>query len=109
MTTHIGNKIKEVFEASGLKAGFLANQLNTSIRSVYYDFEKDTLPSDRISAYCRILSFNFYEFIEVSEGLKPSPLLPSKRVMICIEVDQSLQVALFGLDLEDILKTAIGK
>jgi len=39
MELTIGKKIKEVFENSGLKPAFVATELNTSIRNLYYDFD----------------------------------------------------------------------
>lgn len=91
MELTIGKKIKEVFENSGLKPAFVATELNTSIRNLYYDFEKDTLPTDRLNGWCKVLNFNFYNFVMQAAGIE-APLVAEPAAVY--EKKQALKISL---------------
>lgn len=100
MSTQIGQKIKEVFESSGLKPAHVASVLHSTVRNTYYDFERDSIGTDRLAAWSKALNYNFFKWLVEAEGIElpivqePSVQYKEKKrvkVSIIIELDDENQ------------------
>ena len=74
MKIEIGQKIREVFEASNLKLTDFADQLGTVRQNVYRIFKKSHLDSGLLLKISRVLNHNFFQYYQLpGEGDSPSP------------------------------------
>lgn len=69
MSTQIGQKLKQVFEESGLKPAHVAKSLHSTVRNMYYDFERDSIGTDRLAAWSKALNYNFFKWLVEAEGI----------------------------------------
>ncbi len=68
----LGEKIKEVFEAKGIKLIDFADQIGTVRQNVYRLFERDSLDSDLLYKISQVLDYDFFQHYQVSPANKPS-------------------------------------
>jgi hypothetical protein len=59
---HIGKKIEEVFNKSGMKLAHFAKALNTVPRNIYLIFQKDDLKMSQLEKISQILNHDFLQY-----------------------------------------------
>ena len=59
---HIGEKIKEIFEKSGMTVSEFGRRLNSSRENVYGIFKRKSIDTDLLVKISHVLDFNFFSF-----------------------------------------------
>lgn len=59
---HIGEKIKEVFEATGLSVTEFARRIDTSRENVYGIFTRKSIDTDLLLKITQVLDHNFFSY-----------------------------------------------
>lgn len=72
MKIHIGEKIKEIFEARGMKISEFANRINTVRQNVYKIFKKNDINTELLLKISRVLEYDFFRHY-ISENLAFNP------------------------------------
>ena len=68
MKVHIGNRIKEAYDKSGLKMSVFSSQIGMSYRNLYKVFEKENINTDLLEKIGDVLNYNFFQlYIEDKE------------------------------------------
>jgi transcriptional regulator with XRE-family HTH domain len=92
MEVHIGEKIAQVFQESGIKITELAKRMNTSQRNLYSIFKRKTITVDMLKEVSEALNYDFFELYSTSKSevaepeIKYSKATPTPIKMI-IELD----------------------
>lgn len=93
---HIGKKIEEVFNQSGMKLGHFAKALNTVPRNIYMIFQKDDLKMSQLEKISQVLNHDFLQyFIKKEEGEKPKETREGVHITFFIDgTEETLKKAL---------------
>ena len=107
MSTHIGAKIKEVFERSGMTVTELAKRVKTTRQNVYGIFERSSIDTALLQRLGEALHHDFFKYYINDPSLPNSedPLTPYKKekkrkIVLQIEIEEENQ--------NEILKLALG-
>jgi len=102
---HIGHKIKQIFDTSGMSVSELARRIQTTRQNVYGIFERssiDTALLDRISI---ALNYDFFKLFvkktEMAAAEKQEDYTSQRSRMV-------LQIEISNDNLEEILKLSLG-
>jgi hypothetical protein len=70
---HIGKKIEEVFNNSGMRISHFARAINTVPRNVYMIFEKPDIKTSQLQRIGKVLNHDFFKYYvqEEEEDSKP--------------------------------------
>lgn len=70
MSIHIGKIIHEFIESKGLKAKFVAKEINISESSVYKIYLRETIDIDKLIKFSQFLQTNLFVYYLEQEPLK---------------------------------------
>jgi transcriptional regulator with XRE-family HTH domain len=93
MEVHIGQKIEQTVQDSGLKISEFAKRMNTSPRNIYSIFKRKTITVDMLKEIGEVLNKNFFEFYgeqvnnRVEEPAVKYPQFNSNRVQMIVELN----------------------
>lgn len=109
MSIHIGKKIKEIFEESGLSVSEVARRVKTSRQNIYTIFERRSTDTELLQRVGEALKYDFFQHYSNPSSPKTEEDAPDtskkaenkRRVVLQIEVDEDKQ--------NDILKLVLGE
>jgi transcriptional regulator with XRE-family HTH domain len=92
MEVHIGEKIAQVFQESGIKITELAKRMNTSQRNLYSIFKRKTITVDMLKEVSKALNYDFFELYSTSKSEVAEPEIKSSKatptpIKMIIELD----------------------
>ncbi|NMB65131.1 MAG: helix-turn-helix transcriptional regulator [Spirochaetes bacterium] len=64
MKVHIGEKIKERFEQSGLTVTSFSKKINRERSNVYDIFQRESIDTDLLQKICKILNHDFFQYYQ---------------------------------------------
>jgi transcriptional regulator with XRE-family HTH domain len=107
MQIHIGKKIREVFESSGMSVSEFSRRIKTSRQNVYGIFKRSSVDTDLLMRIGKALNHDFFKYFTeptVSMASEPAPHYGKKekpkKITLQIEIDEDKQ--------NEILKLALG-
>lgn len=106
MSIHIGSKIKEVFEQSGMPVSELARRIKTTRQNIYAIFERSSIDTALLGRLGEALNYDFfYHYISRQDAAhlqEPAASYTGRRkIFIQIEIDPEKE--------KELLKLALGE
>lgn len=99
MNIHIGQKIKEVFEDSGLSVSEIARRIKTTRQNVYGIFERKSIDTELLLQLGQCLKYDFFQHYVSKKPLSVQQQSQNKKVILQIEINEEKQARLLKLAL----------
>lgn len=110
---HIGKKIREIFEASGMTVTELARRIKTTRQNVYGIFERSSIDTALLERIGKALNYDFFQHY-INKSTRGDLAAAARRekklkVILQIEIEDEKQVEVLKMALGDGTSEALKK